>query len=61
MNNPPCGGCPDRWVNEGGRCHDSCERFKAWRAKREEQKAVRLAKRKEESDVKIAHKRKCRL
>lgn len=27
MTNPYCKGCPDRYLA----CHDSCEKFKAWR------------------------------
>ena len=58
---PPCGGCEDRWLTDGGRCHDSCERFLQWKTAREANKAARRAALKEESDVKISHKRKERL
>lgn len=25
--NDCCKNCPDRWVNETGRCHDTCEKY----------------------------------
>lgn len=27
----PCKDCKERWVNEEGRCHDTCERYAQWR------------------------------
>lgn len=24
----PCLGCKDRWINENGRCHSSCDKYK---------------------------------
>lgn len=26
----PCLNCPDRWVNETGRCHSTCEKYIAF-------------------------------
>lgn len=26
-NPSPCDGCTERWVNENGTCHGSCERY----------------------------------
>ena len=33
-NHPsPCQGCKDRWVNETGRCHTTCEKYAEFKAK----------------------------
>lgn len=28
----PCRGCTDRWVNENGTCHSTCERYADFKA-----------------------------
>lgn len=40
MNEDSCKGCPDRWVRDGKRCHDTCEKHLARTAKREAEKAA---------------------
>ena len=45
---PVCFNCPDRWVNEEGRCHDSCDKYKAEHEKTENAAAN---KRKEKDSI----------
>ena len=37
-----CKGCPDRWVRDGARCHDTCERYLAETTKRSHDKEAVL-------------------
>ena len=58
IKGPPCNGCLDRWVSESDRCHVHCERFARWQAEVAADNAARKAERKEQADVKMAHRRK---
>lgn len=35
-----CKGCPDRWVRDGARCHDTCKRYLAETTKRSHDKEI---------------------